>query len=281
MNLSLSAGRWVAELRPEIGGVLSKLRRRGVEILRPAPADATDPLQSACFPLVPYCNRIRDGRFAWRGREVELPPNFLHERHSLHGLSWHRPWHVLEQGDAHAAMGDECDGSGLWPWPYRAGLLVALDDNGCSITLAVLNSGGEDMPVGLGLHPYFRRRPETRVGFAAKTVLLNDADSMPTGIEAPPAHFGDFAAGAALPRETIDNCYRGWAGTVSIEDDLGTISMTATGAPHLHLYAPSDASALCCEPVSHTPDALNRAPEEMIVLAPGRSAQVTMRIEAR
>jgi aldose 1-epimerase len=187
---------------------------------------------------------------------------------------------VIERGEAHAAMADECDGSGLWPWPYRAGQLVELDERGCTVTLALLNSGAEDMPAGLGLHPYFRRRPETRVRFAARSVLLGDTETMPTGIEAPAGHFGDFAAASPLPYETIDNCYRGWAGSATIADDLGTIAMTATGAPHLHLYAPSDGSALCCEPVSHTPDALNRAPEEMFVLAPGESASVVMRIEA-
>jgi aldose 1-epimerase len=35
---------------------------------------------------------------------------------------------------------------------------------------------------------------------------------------------------------------------------------------------------LCLEPVSHTPDALNRVPEEMTVLPPGCSASLTMRI---
>ena len=63
-------------------------------------------------------------------------------------------------------------------------------------------------------------------------------------------------------------------------DGLGTITVSADGAPHLHLYAPADGSALCLEPVSHTPDALNRAPEEMVVLPPGCSASLTMRIAA-
>ena len=156
----------------------------------------------------------------------------------------------------------------------------ALDAQGCSITLALLNSGSEDMPVGLGLHPYFRRRPETRLRFEARSVLLGDAETLPTGIEAPAAHFGDFAKGDILPpHEMVDNCYRGWGGAVTVQDDLGAISMTATGAGYLHLYAPADGSVLCCEPVTHTPDALNRAPDEMIVLAPGASASVTMRIE--
>jgi aldose 1-epimerase len=171
-------------------------------------------------------------------------------------------------------------GDRLWIWPFQAEQQILLDPAGCTIALALANSGSEAMPAGLGLHPYVRRRPETRVRFEAQSVMLSDRATMPTGIEAPADHFGDFAAGDALPGETIDHCYRNWAGTVTIADDLGTIRVSATGAPHLHVYAPADGSALCCEPVSHTPDALNRAPDEMIALEPGQTARLTLRIEA-
>ena len=172
-------------------------------------------------------------------------------------------------------------GDELWISCFSAEQDIVLDQAGCTVALALSNRGEIAMPAGLGLHPYFRRRPETRVRFDAETVMLSDAATMPTGIEAPASHFGDFAQGAALPHETIDHCFRGWSGTVTIEDDLGTIAMRATGAPHLHVYAPADGSALCFEPVSHTPDALNRAPAEMTVLEPGETARLEMRIEVR
>ena len=114
--------------------------------------------------------------------------------------------------------------------------------------------------------------------FAADHVLLSGADPLPTGISAPAAHFAGFAAGAPLPAETVDHCFVGWAGQATAHDDLGTIALSADGAPHLHLCAPADGSALCLEPVTHTPDAPNRAPLEMIVLPPGCSASLTMRI---
>jgi aldose 1-epimerase len=56
--------------------------------------------------------------------------------------------------------------------------------------------------------------------------------------------------------------------------------LTADGTPNLHLYAPADSSALCLEPVSHTPDAANRAPEELIVLPPGCAASMSLMISA-
>jgi aldose 1-epimerase len=279
-DLTLRAGAWRATLRPEIGGALASLTFDGIEVLRTMPEASSNPLEAACFPLVPYCNRIRDGRFAFNGREIVLPPNFPPERHSIHGLNWQRPWRVESQADNKCVIVDEYDGAGPWPWPYRAEQRVRLGDKGIAITLVLTNRGDTAMPAGIGLHPYFRRREGTRVQFTADHVLLSDPECLPTGVTAPADHFADFRQGTALPPETIDHCFAGWDGEAAIEDDLGAIALTASGAPELHLYAPADGSALCCEPVSHSPDALNRAPQEMIVLPPGCSATLTLRISA-
>lgn len=278
MTVALKTGYWEAELRPEVGGAIAALRHRGVDVLRPLPVYAHSPLQSACYPLAPYCNRIREGHFRFAGREVVLPPNFLPEPHSLHGLSWQRPWSVEDQVETKCVLVDEYDGRGPWPWAYRARQRVRLGPKGCAVTLVLTNLSGEPMPAGLGLHPYFRREPGTVVEFMADHVLLTGTDPLPTGISAPAVHFADFAAGSPLPAETIDHCYAGWEGRAVIRDSYGAITLAADGAPHLHLYAPADGSALCLEPVSNTPDAANRAPEEIIVLPPGCSASLTMLI---
>src|ERR1700704_2064064 len=58
-----------AGLRPGVGGAfthLTDLTGEGpVDLLRRARPDFTDVLDSAGFPLVPFCNRVRDGRFAF------------------------------------------------------------------------------------------------------------------------------------------------------------------------------------------------------------------------
>src|SRR5260370_29876185 len=55
-------------------------------------------LRLASFPLVPYSNRIRDGRFTFRGRTVvEKPASGM--AHALHGHGWRLPWRITEQHD--------------------------------------------------------------------------------------------------------------------------------------------------------------------------------------
>ena len=277
MSLRLQSGEWQAELRPEIGGCLASLTRGGVEVLRTMPEGATNPLESACFPLVPYCNRIRDGRFEWQGREIRLPANFPPEPHSLHGLGWQSPWTVTSEAGFKAALEHRHDGSGGWPWAYEAQQRVRLGPEGCAITLDVTNRADEPMPCGLGFHPYPRRRGETRVSFAAATTLEVDGGLIPNGAAASAAH---WSQGSDLPDWTIDHCFTGWDGLARADDDLGSIIVRARGARFLHLYAPEDGSALCLEPVSHQPDALNSAPQQMIALPPGCSASLTIWISA-
>jgi aldose 1-epimerase len=280
VTVTLRSTGWEAGLRPEAGGAIASLTFHGREVLRTMPEGSTNPLDAACFPLAPYCNRIREGRFGFGGREVVLPPNFAPEPHSIHGLSWQRPWRVESAAPHKCVLADEYDGSGPWPWAYRAEQRVRLGEKGCAVTLSLTNHGETPMPAGIGLHPYFRRSAGSRLRFHAGHVLLSDPDRLPTGVTAPADHFADFAHGSALPFETVDHCFAGWNGNVTVEDESGTIAMTATGTPDLHVYAPADGSALCCEPVSHSPDALNRAPEEMTVLPPGCSASLTMTISA-
>lgn len=281
MTVQLSAGEWEAEVRPEIGGVLSALRFNGIDVLRPMHAEAGDPLQSACFPLVPYCNRIAGGAFVWSGQPVQMPRNFPPEPHSLHGLGWQVPWDVARADSfrstlVHRHFGSETD----WPWTYRAEQRVRLGAQGCKITLDLTNFSDTPMPAGLGFHPYFRRSPESRLRFASEGMVAVDAGLIPTGELLPFKALADFSAGTALPQVLVDHCFVNWAGKVQIEDSQGTITLSARGTPNLHVYSPADGSALCCEPVTHRPDAPNQSPAEMIVLPPGCTASVEMEISA-
>ena len=277
MTLTLQSGAWKAELRPEIGGCIASLTRDGVEVLRTMPAGSAEPLESACIPLVPYCNRIRDARFAWEGREIRLPANFLPETSSLHGLGWQRPWEVTWEAGFKCSLAHSHDGSGGWPWAYEAEQRVRLGPQGLAITLDLTNLADSAMPCGLGLHPYLRRHPESQVAFTVGAMLEVDESLIPTGMTTPAS---EWSGGRSLPDRTIDHCLAGWDGVARTTDDLGSITVRARGGRFLHLYAPADGSALCLEPVSHQPDALNSAPGQMIVLPPGCTASLTMWISA-
>jgi aldose 1-epimerase len=278
-DLILEHGDWRARILPQAGGLLAALDCGGVPVLRAMPDGSANPLDAACFPMVPWCNRIAGGRFAWTGERISLAPNFLPEPHAIHGHGWQSAWDVAGAEASRCTLVHRHDGAAPgWPWVYAAQMAVVLGAAGCTIRLSLTNHADTPMPAGLGLHPYLRRRPETRVRFAAGSVVAVGANMIPTGERLPPSQFGNFAAagGAALPSALIDHCFTGWDGAAVLEDDLGTITLHASGAPHLHLYAPETPDILCLEPVSHLPDAVNAG--GMPLCEPGETISLNLRI---
>lgn len=276
--VALRSQEWEAQIRPAIGGVISALRFRGADILQPMPETSTNPLESGCFPLVPFCNRIGNARFIWQGDECELPQNCPPEQHALHGFGWQSAWSVLTRSDDEVLLQHIHTGDKGWHWPYRAQMRIRVTPTGCMIGLILTNFSSIPMPAGLGLHPYFLRSTDTRMQFAAGGIIETGADSLPTGKVLPADSFGDWYAGTRIPDSLIDHCYRELQGEIRIRTDHGEFLVGANGAPHLHLYAPPGEDYFCLEPVSHTPDAVNQHGQPMTLLAPGNSAFLSMRI---
>lgn len=272
--MKLEAHGWALELLPELGGAVGALRHAGYDVLRPIPADARDPLETGCFPLVPYANRIAEGRLVFEGQEHRLPLNFGEHPHSLHGLGWQAEWTMAEAGADHATLTHAHEGGAGWPWAYRAEQRFELARGRCTITLALTNLADAPMPAGLGLHPYFPCDKATRLTARAERVWLADATMLPT-VAAPAPYFGDWLAGAPVAGDAlIDNAYAGWDGVARIEQRWGSIELRAEGASVLHLYRPPGTGFFCAEPVSHLPDAVNRG--GMDVLGPGETRTLAM-----
>src|SRR6056297_1600861 len=121
-GLRLQTGVFELELAPGIGGSVTALRAEGRNLLRPASAAgraAGDPLAMAAFPLFPFCGRITDGGFDFRGMHVQLPGNFPPETNAIHGQSWQSPWRV-EAAEVASALLVYDHAADAWPWPYRA-----------------------------------------------------------------------------------------------------------------------------------------------------------------
>ena len=169
---------------PGRGGALAsysaELGGRRVDLLRETGAVSADRpiLDFANFPLVPYCSRIRDGRFSFGGHRVRLPLNFGDHPHSIHGHGWQRPWTIAKR-TADAVTLDYRHDADSWPWAYEARQSIRLDGGGLTLELSVANRSASLMPVGLGFHPYFPRAGEARLKTNVASVWRMDAEVMP------------------------------------------------------------------------------------------------------
>ena len=231
----------------------------------------------ASFPLVPYANRIADGRFAFEGADYQLPLNFGDHPHSIHGFGWQASWTASETGKSSTRLIHEHGGNDHWPSAYRAEQQVALTPSQLSISLSATNIGDVAMPIGLGFHPYFLADEATTLSFGAHGLWLSTPGMLPDR-EAPADMLGDWSR-PAIVRGTslVDNAYTGWDGTAIVQRGDGVrLTVTATGADWLHVYRPPGEAFFCLEPVSHMPDAINR--DGMPILAPGETTSLSMTI---
>jgi aldose 1-epimerase len=273
--LKLIAEEWALEAAPERGGAILSLTLGGRDVLRPTPAVIADPFDVACFPLVPYANRIAHGAFAWDGETIRLPSNHPNQLHPLHGIGWLRSWSVIASSATSIAMRMTHSGDETWPWAFTAEQRLDLSSTGLTATLDLVNDDDRTMPVSLGFHPYFAMA-ET-LTFNAKEVWLTDNQMLPTRRAAADA-LGDWASGGALTRpDLVDHCFVGWQGRASVARDDATIVLAADGAPALHVYVPPGQDFFCAEPVTAMPDAVNRG--EAATLAPGERFRVVMTIQ--
>ena len=285
--LILSTGRLELTLNPSIGGSISALEwiagDRRVPVLRKCNSCSENVLEAASFPLVPYVNRIRGGRFAFRGREVTLAPNMAGDPSPLHGQGWLAPWQVESSAAAQAALSYH-HRPGEWPWEYRAEQYFELDEAGLSLRLVCRNLSGGPMPCGLGQHPYFDCGPETRLDTSVSHVWTIDEQVLPVEKI---AAFGRFdLADRLVCGQDLDHGFGGWGGRARMTDPAWPfeVELSSPDAHFFQLYSPASGGIFVAEPVSHANAALN-APEEqweelgMKVLQPGDEMSLDMRLE--
>ena len=286
-RLNLAVGRLRLELSPSIGGAISAFEWMDGETPRPILRKCHSPIETvldaASFPLVPYVNRIRDGCFAFRGREVQLAPNMAGDPSPLHGQGWLNPWRVEEAGDRRAVQSFRHEAS-EWPWSYEARQEFALDEHGLWLKLVCRNLSEEPMPCGLGQHPYFPCGPETRLGTEVDCVWTIDANVLP--VDKAPAKGRYDLRNRLVCAQDLDNGFGGWSGEARITDPDWPyeLRMSSTDAHFFQLYSPRAGEVFVAEPVTHANAALN-APEEqwpelgMRVLEPGEEMSLAMRLD--
>lgn len=263
-------------LDPARGGVIRALQWRDWDILRPTPADAgADPFDTACFPMVPYVNRVANGRFAFDGHAVQLDRNWSKDPHPIHGDGWRSAWEVAGTAPGNATLRFE-GGGNQWPWRYRSEQSFRLEPDGVSITLSVENLGSTPMPAMLGLHPYFCDAAHARMEAQLPRVWLADSAALPVDETATPADWS-FASGRPVQAVALDHGFSGWDGLARLRWPDHTVTVRSSDCRFLHVYTPAGRDFFCVEPQTAAPGALTRNPREAAIVAPGE--RVAIRVQ--
>jgi aldose 1-epimerase len=301
----LNAGALHLKLAPALGGAMTRFWSDGhdaegqtVDWLRPATEEGLatgNPLGMASFPLVPFCNRIRNGRAHFEGRDIRMPPNHPVEDspHPLHGLGWQLPWEVADTDDSQATLTLEVAASEAWPWRFSAGQTFVLDDRHLQVQMRITNLDTAVMPAGIGHHPYFPHTPGTRLTSATAAMWRGDAEVMPTTLDVAD-EVRKLREGVVLSELHLDNNFTGWQHETLVDwpaDKQGpkrSLLMEAQ-APldYFVLYCQRGYDYFCAEPVSQCTDWLNLMAQHGQAalggarLAPGESLQASFSLTPR
>ncbi|WP_448630886.1 aldose epimerase family protein [Cellulomonas soli] len=162
--LTLRSDRWELDVLPATGAALAAGRIRTADgtwrdLLRPTPRTRLgDPEKCASFPMVPWSNRIRDGRLPFGGGTWQLQRNGA-DGTAIHGAVRYAEWTVVDR--TAAAVELELDTSGLvgvnFPWRFVSRIRYALDGDALSVTTSIRNVDTTPFPAGFGHHPYLQR----------------------------------------------------------------------------------------------------------------------------
>ncbi|HEY0870152.1 MAG TPA: aldose 1-epimerase family protein [Acidothermaceae bacterium] len=164
--------------------------------------------------LLPWPNRVRDGRYMFDGVEQQLALTEPLRRNAIHGLVAWQQWSLLEHGVAHVALNCRTYPSPGYPFQLDTVVRYELVEAGLTVTTTSLNAGDTACPYAIGFHPYV----STGAGVAlddctlqipASRRLLLDERLNPVGSEAVEGTESDFRAPRSLRGRFLDDCFTG------------------------------------------------------------------------
>ena len=275
---------------PSRSGYVHQVRLGGRDLLWNYPGgaalDANDGYRN--LALVPFPNRLLEGRYRWGGRDLAFDVNVPDTRSALHGFGAEAAFR-LERVDLGAAAATAhltyLHTPGLHPASYpfavRFDLALGIDLAGASATwrLAATNLGDEVAPVGLGWHPYFLSPGGVgawRVAMPPNERIVLER-GIPTGARA-----GGLPPNRALPVDASwDDCFALMdeaERTVRLYGPDYAIALEQTGATRFtQLFVPPDDGSVAVEPMTCNVNAFAEAPAA-VELAPGARREVGVRM---
>ena len=234
--------------------------------------DANDGYRA--LALLPFPNRLLEGRYTWDGRALELPVNMPDTRSAIHGIGSDARFRVdrldLETDRAAARLTylhtPDMHPRG-YPFLVRFDLALGIDVRAAAASwdLRATNLGPGSAPVGLGWHPYFALPGGAEAWRVAmppnRRVEMERA--IPTGRLGP-----GLPAGHPLPVDDAwDDCFKlddSSDRTVRLESESYSVVLSQSGdTSYTQLYVPPDSPAVAVEPMTCGVNAFAAEPDEV------------------
>lgn len=271
----ISSGRYTAVVT-EVGATLRSLTVDGAQVLWTFGEDEA-PRGSMGRQLLPWPNRIRDGRYTFEGVSRQLPITEVERLTALHGLGESRPWNLSECTDDSVTLTTTYYPQPGWDGILEARITHRLDDEGLTVIMEAANLGRVAFPFGYGAHPYIAADLSTaRLTIPFRRELRVDAERLLPLSLGPVSAEHDFTLGRVVGDTTFDTAFVDpvdvWE--ITVESRGRRVTMWADDSlPWAQVFTPPSRDALAIEPMTCGPDAFNLGPthDSLRVLQPGEA----------
>ena len=271
----------------EVGGALRTYDVGGRPVVDGF-AEDEQPTGARGQPLIPWPNRLRDGRYTWDGREHQLPLSEPEQSNAVHGLlrwtSWTTGRQTTTSVDLHCRLHPQPG----YPFTLDVVLAYRLTDDGLEVTTTARNAGSQALPYAAGQHPYLA----TGSGVDACTLVLDagtyletDERGLPSSWEQVAGSPYDFRSPRAVGDTELDHAFtdlardgqgRAWV-RLAGSDGATTALWVDEAYPYVQLFTGDPLPeperrrrSLGVEPMTAPPDAL-RDGRDVVRLEPGQS----------
>lgn len=272
-----------------VGASLNSAEVAGEAVVPGWKSDTPRPF-CAGVTLAPWPNRIRDGKWPWQGRELQLEISEPGRQTALHGLVSDTLWDVVEHDESSVTLSTTVDPTAGYPFSLEMAVTYRLNDEGVDCTIDIRNVGDALAPVAIGFHPFLclgdRPVRSLTLDSPVEKVVAVDERLLPIGLEDSSHARHNPAGGVMLHDAQFDTGFQlegsGKHVTRLTADDgasvqlwqspeLGWIQFFLTDDfPGPHGFH----SALAVEPMSAPADAFNSG-IDVWHLEPGEAAQAS------
>jgi aldose 1-epimerase len=285
---TISAGEQEAVI-VEVGGGLRTYRVGGVDVVDGYGLDEICP-GGAGQQLMPWPNRIRDGRYRFDGEEQQLSLTEPARHNAMHGLiRWVR-WSVIAATGDTLTVGYDLPAHPGYPWPLRLRTTWSVGPDGLRSEVSATNLGARPCPFGFGVHPYFFPAAgsvdDARLLIPAGNRLLVDGRLLPIGAARVAGSEFDFTQPRRIGSSELDLAF----GDLTHDaDGRSTVELSTVDSGRTTVWADANfhwwqiftgdtltgerhRRAVAIEPMTCPPDAF-RSGRDLIVLEPGQTWQ--------
>lgn len=277
----------------EVGGGVRAYTVADREVLQPYALTAMcDGAHGA--PLIPWPNRLADGRYSFGGVDHQVPLTEPEKGNAIHGLTRWRSWQVADRAPDRVVMGAHLRPMQGYPFALDLQITYALDDAGLRVTTTAANVGDTACPYGNGQHPYlspgagqvldgctFELDAQTRVDTDKERQLPTGrvpVDGSPYDFRTP-RRLGDLEVDYAFTDLARDEQSRAWMRLTG--PDGAVVGLWVDESyPYLEVFTGDTLSperrrrGLGAEPMTCPPNALASG-EQVLRLEPGSTVSTT------